>query len=66
MADMDPDSFYEDDEPVEEILAAFERGEKGVTKRPPRGYNETLRVPGLTPTLSRSSNRTLGAASGTY
>lgn len=26
--------FYEDDEPAEEIQAAFERGEKGVTKRP--------------------------------
>lgn len=26
--------FYEDDEPIEEVLAAFERGEKGVTRRP--------------------------------
>lgn len=28
------DDFYEDDEPVEKIQAAFQRGEKGVTKRP--------------------------------
>lgn len=34
------DDFYEDDEPVEKIRAAFERGEKGVTKRP-RDVNRT-------------------------
>lgn len=27
--------FYEDDEPVEEVLAAFERGTKHLTARPP-------------------------------
>lgn len=26
--------FYEDDEPIEAVLAAFEDGEKGVTSRP--------------------------------
>lgn len=32
----DPDEdFYEDDEPLEDVLAAFERGEKLVTARPP-------------------------------
>lgn len=25
--------FYEDDEPVDEVVAAFERGQKGVTRR---------------------------------
>jgi hypothetical protein len=44
MADMTPSSdFYEDDEPVEKIKAAFERGIKGVTARP-RGRTEYLSV----------------------
>jgi hypothetical protein len=35
MTDMTSGSdFYEEDEPVEKIIAAFERGEKGVTARP--------------------------------
>jgi hypothetical protein len=29
------DAFYEDDEPVEKIRAAFERGTKGTTGPPP-------------------------------
>ena len=29
-------TFYEDDEPVEKIRAAFERGRKGVTTQPGR------------------------------
>lgn len=43
MADMtasgefDPDEdFYEEDEPLDEVLAAYERGIKGVTARPTR------------------------------
>jgi hypothetical protein len=28
------DDFYEEDEPVEKIVAAFERGRNGVTGRP--------------------------------
>lgn len=33
--DFDPDeTFYEDDQPLEEVLAAYERGIKGVTARP--------------------------------
>jgi hypothetical protein len=32
MADFDTDEdFYEDDQPVEEVLAAFQQGEKGIT-----------------------------------
>lgn len=30
------DDFYEEDEPLEDLIAAFERGEKGVTAPPPR------------------------------
>ncbi|GLZ55668.1 hypothetical protein [Actinomycetospora sp. NBRC 106378] len=29
--------FYEDDEPVEDVLAAFEAGEKQLTEPPSRG-----------------------------
>jgi hypothetical protein len=58
MRSMDSDDFYEDDEPVEEIMAAFERGEKGVTAPPSHGVNETIIVPGLRPILTqKSSNR---------
>jgi len=33
----DPDeTFYEEDRPLEEVLAAYERGIKGVTARPNR------------------------------
>jgi len=33
--DFDPDeTFYEEDRPLEEVLAAYERGIKGVTARP--------------------------------
>lgn len=28
------DDFYEDDEPVDEIVAAFDHGDRGVTGRP--------------------------------
>jgi hypothetical protein len=35
MSDMGmPEGFYEDDEPVDDVIAAFERGEHGVTRRP--------------------------------
>ncbi len=35
--DFDPDeTFYEEDQPLEEVLAAYERGIKGVTARPNR------------------------------
>lgn len=33
--------FYEDDEPIEKIKAAFERGIKGITAQP-RGRTENL------------------------
>jgi hypothetical protein len=29
-----PDDFYEDDEAAEDILAAFEAGDKGITEHP--------------------------------
>ena len=34
--------FYEEDEPVEKIVAAFERGEKGLTGRPTWARTEFL------------------------
>jgi hypothetical protein len=35
--DFDPDeTFYEEDRPLKEVLAAYERGIKGVTARPNR------------------------------
>jgi hypothetical protein len=35
--DFDPEeTFYEEDRPLEEVLAAYERGIKGVTARPNR------------------------------
>lgn len=36
--------FYEDDEPVEDVIAIFDRGEKVRTVRP-RGRTERLDVP---------------------
>ena len=32
---MDSNSFYEEDEPVEEVVAAFNSGARGVTVPPP-------------------------------
>jgi hypothetical protein len=34
--------FYEEDEPVAGVRAAFERGEKGRTRRPVQGQTEQL------------------------
>lgn len=36
------DGFYEDDEPVEKIIGAFDRGTKALTEAPPRGQTEYL------------------------
>ncbi len=33
----DGEFVYEDDEPVEDVIAAFEAGEKGLTVAPPTG-----------------------------
>jgi hypothetical protein len=52
----DPRGFYEDDEPVEDITAAFERGVKGVTRRPPCGFNVTVLLPGFAPILTATSS----------
>lgn len=45
MTDMSND-FYEDDEPVEKIIAAFAKGEKHETGRPVNGRNYYLALPG--------------------
>jgi hypothetical protein len=42
--------FYEDDEPLEEVLRAFHGGEKGLTARPVAGRTENL---SLEPVVSR-------------
>jgi hypothetical protein len=35
MSDMGtPEGFYEEDEPLQDVIAAFERGEQGVTRPP--------------------------------
>ncbi|WP_239647524.1 hypothetical protein [Nocardiopsis baichengensis] len=39
---MDGNDFYEEDEPLEEVLDAFERGEKHVTEPPALGFNAHL------------------------
>jgi hypothetical protein len=41
------DDFFEEDEPVEKIFAAFEKAEKGQTKRPSNGVTEYLIIVGL-------------------
>lgn len=44
MANMQPGGdFYEDDEPVDKVVAAFEQGPKTVTT-PPRGRTAYLRT----------------------
>ena len=46
MKGMDRNDFYEDDEPVEEVLKAFERGQKHVTEPPALGFNLHLSLRG--------------------
>lgn len=58
MTYMSANDFYEEDEPVQDILQAFERGEKRVTRRPDRGFNEHLTIVG-TPTVGET--RTSGS-----
>lgn len=36
---MSDDDFYEDDEPVADVLAAFDAGEKVETRRPTWGFD---------------------------
>jgi hypothetical protein len=49
MGDMEHTSegFYEDDEPVEKIRAAFDAGVKGVTARGSSGRTQYLIIPDL-------------------
>lgn len=54
--------FFEEDEPVEKIVLAFEAGEKGLTTRPaepPRGWTEYLRLPANS--VHEFSNRSVGS-----
>jgi hypothetical protein len=57
--------FFEEDEPVEKIVLAFEAGEKGFTTRPaepPRGWTQYLRLPdfGLAKTVREFPNKSAG------
>lgn len=45
MTDVNND-FFEDDEPVEKVIAAFERGKKRLTGTGSRGQTAYLSVPG--------------------
>jgi hypothetical protein len=39
--------FYEPDEPVDEVIKAFQQGEPGLTRRPTRGWTQYLAIKGL-------------------
>ncbi|MGH3741941.1 MAG: hypothetical protein ACRDT1_11475 [Micromonosporaceae bacterium] len=39
------DQFYEEDEPLDTLMKAFERGEKHVTKQPSQGRTEYFPPP---------------------
>lgn len=52
------DDFYEDDEPVEDVLAAFEGGQKQLTEPPPRG--RTLFVDVARNVQTETGNTTFG------
>jgi hypothetical protein len=41
----DRDDFYEPDEPVDDVLKAFQRGDKGSTVAPSRGKTVDLQIP---------------------
>ena len=41
------DDFYEEDEPIEKVFAAYEKAEKGRTMRPGKGTTEYLVITGL-------------------
>jgi hypothetical protein len=51
------DDSYEDDEPVEKILAAFDRGEKGRTAPPVTAKGIVIRRSRLTASRIRLSER---------
>jgi hypothetical protein len=59
------EDFYEDDEPVEHVIQAFERGEKGLTGRATWSDTSYFRLPGrvekLLNNLSNKSTRELPA-----
>jgi len=52
--------FYEDDEPVEKIQAAFERGDKGVTERP-RDVNQRAKSTAPSPSSRNASEFSFGS-----
>lgn len=51
------EGFYEEDEPVEEVLAAFEAGPEGITG-PHRGQTHTLTLGGSVVTSTVTTPKT--------
>lgn len=47
MSTMGVNDFHEEDEPLEEVVAAFEQAEKGRTQQPTNGVTEYLTITGL-------------------
>ncbi len=59
MRDMRED-FYEDDEPVAAVIAAFDAGEKGKTAPRPLGVTTFLAVAGYKGLVPGTANRPAG------
>jgi hypothetical protein len=57
---MDANDFYKSDEPVDKIVQAFERGEKGLTGRPTWSVTTYLAAatPRTTNLFEKLSNKT--------
>jgi hypothetical protein len=58
MSRPDDDDFYMEDEPVADVVAAFERGAQHLTASP-RGQTQTLALPALYPSGARGKTDTL-------
>ncbi len=54
------EDYYEDDEPVAAVIAAFAKGEKGKTTPPPRGVTTYLAVAGYKGLQPGTANRPNG------
>jgi hypothetical protein len=60
---MDDDDFFEPDEPVNDVLKAFDSGTKGLTRRPERGqtafwYHHAITLAPRVETQSRQQGQT--------
>jgi hypothetical protein len=60
-------TFYEDDEPVERLEAAYERGAKVVSEtqsKVSRGWNSVITLKGVKPTSPKTIGKTRAALAG--